>query len=380
MAETFKGPAIVARKPLPENGWVLEDLTLTADIEDNEVVVQMVAGGVCHTDILHGSIPPGYPMAAYPRVLGHEGSGYVRKVGNAVKSVSVGDPVLLSFSSCGSCSMCNSKKWSYCYSFGDLNVGDKPTFTDSGGKPVIGRYFGQSSFASFSVVRESSLVNVRDLISDKKELELSAPLGCGMQTGAAAVINVAKVTEQDVVVVSGMGGVGLSAIMAAAMSKARMIVGVDRVESRLQLAKELGATHTVNSAKLEDGKTLVESIMAVCEGEGPHVFLEATGVPEVIKASIQAVRQGGAVYQIGVAPPDFNLEIPSMYFMVQGKTYRGVMVGDALPKKFVPQMIGWYREGKFPIDRLITHVPAREFQRALKGMHDGSIVKPVLLW
>ena len=134
---------------------------------------------------------------------------------------------------------------------------------------MLGSFFGQSSFGSYSIARESSLVNVKDLVKNKDDLALYAPLGCGIQTGAGTVVNTAKPTEKDIVLITGLGGVGLSAIMGAAVCKPKMVVALDRIESRLELAKELGATHTLNSDKL-GGKTLPEAIKELCGGAGPH--------------------------------------------------------------------------------------------------------------
>ncbi|KAF2156623.1 NAD(P)-binding protein, partial [Myriangium duriaei CBS 260.36] len=339
------------------------------------------SSGICHTDVFIGSAPStaGYPMGNYPKVYGHEGSAIVKHIGSAVKSVKPGDSVLLSYTSCGSCGSCNASQNSYCGSFFDLNFGGHHTFVDADGKPVYGSFFGQSSFASYSVVRESSIVNVTSLVSNEEDLALFAPLGCGIQTGAGTVINAARPTKSDIVLVTGLGGVGLSAIMGAAISGARMIVGVDRVDSRLELAQDLGATHVINSNRLE-GKTLVEAIQELCDGDGPHYIIETTGAPPIITASLDAVRRRGTVIQVGSAPPDFQLPIQPMTFMATGKTYRGAIEGEADPRDFVPKMIGWYREGRFPLDKLVKFMKAEDFQKGLKEMHDGTTIKPVLLW
>ncbi|PNS19351.1 hypothetical protein CAC42_2528 [Sphaceloma murrayae] len=379
MAESFQAQAIVSHGPLPD-GWKIESVTTTPDVKDDEIVVEMVASGICHTDVLFGSLPAGAPMAFYPRVMGHEGSGYVRALGSSVTSVKVGDPVLLSYTYCSSCHACRGKNLSYCEQFVPLNFGGRPTFKNASGEDIPGSFFGQSSFASYSVVRESSVVNVKDVVKDKQELALFAPLGCGIQTGSGTVVNAAAAGKEDVIVVTGLGGVGLSAIMGAKIVGARIIVGVDRVEKRLGLAKELGATHVVDTSKLPEGKTVVDVIRDICDGVGATVAVETTGVPALIKAAVEYTRAKGQVLQVGSAPPDFKLEVECFGYMVSGKSYRGVIEGESNAPEYVPKMIQWYREGRFPLDKIVKFMDAKEFDKGLHEMHTGETIKPVILW
>lgn len=181
----------------------------------------MVASGICHTDALIGGIPDGAaPIAFYPRVLGHEGSAIVREVGEGVTVAKAGDPVLLSFAFCRDCHMCKDGHYSHCPNFTELNFADTCRcfgLKSKGGDKtdVGGAFFGQSSFGSVSIVKESSVVNAKDLIKENKDLQLFAPLGCGIQTGSGTVINAAKAGPNDVICIMGLGGVGLSAIMGA---------------------------------------------------------------------------------------------------------------------------------------------------------------------
>lgn len=189
-----------------------------------ELLVEMVASGICHTDALVGGIPQGAaPIAFYPRVLGHEGSGYVKEVGSGVTVAQPGDPVLLSYAFCNECDICKAGQTSYCNQFSEYNLGGPfNVFSLKSDEPNIGaQFFGQSSFANLSVVRECSVVNAKDLVKDKKELQLFAPLGCGIQTGSGTVINAAKAGHKDVVCILGLGGVGLSAIMGAKIQECR---------------------------------------------------------------------------------------------------------------------------------------------------------------
>lgn len=399
-ADKITSRAIVCHDKLQNGGWKMDTVTLR-EPHDDELVIEMVASGICHTDALVGSIDPS-PISFYPRILGHEGrrstaipcylpkltwklgSGYVRAIGSKVTVASPGDPVLLSFTCCSSCSSCVAKHSSVCYSFNDINFGRNNVFSlasDSDPKYDIGgKFFGQSSFANFTIVDQKSVVNAKRLVRNDDELKLFAPLGCGIQTGSGTVINVAKAGEDDAVAVLGMGGVGLSAIMAAKIRGCRMIIGIDRVSQRLELAKELGATHVVDSSKLPEGKTLVDVVREIADGVGPTVTVDTTGVPALIQMGIEFTRYSGKAIQVGTAPADANLTIPIFPFMVAGKTYTGAVQGDSTPSEYVPQMVEWYRKRMFPIDRLIKLMPADEYERALHEMHSGETVKPVIVW
>ncbi|GAB7347270.1 hypothetical protein MBLNU459_g3360t1 [Dothideomycetes sp. NU459] len=384
--ETYTGKAIVSRDTLANKGWKMEDVTTRA-IKDDELVVEMVASGICHTDVLWGSIPDGAaPTIFYPRVLGHEGSGYVKAVGSKVTVAKPGDPVILSFDSCNSCATCKAGTPSLCYSFVDLNFGPNKSFAagaadaSSSSPEIDGRFFGQSSFARYSVVSETSVVNATELIRSKEELELFAPLGCGIQTGSGTVLNVANAQPSDVVAIQGLGGVGLSAIMAARIAGCRTIIGIDRVECRLAAAKEFGATHVVDTSKLPEGKTVVQVVQEISDGVGPTVTIDTTGVPALIKSAVETTRFGGKIIQVGSAPADFNLEVPVFTFMVAGKAFIGAIEGNSVPREFLPKLIQWYREGKFPFDKMVKLMPAADFEKGLHEMHSGETIKPVLTW
>ena len=186
--------------------------------EKGELLVDMVASGICHTDALIGGIPGGAaPIAFYPRVLGHEGSAIVREVGEGVTVAKAGDPVLLSYAFCDKCQLCKDGHHSHCPDFTELNFGDVCRCfglkSKGGDTDIGGAFFGQSSFSSVSIVKECSVVNAKDLIKEKKDLQMFAPLGCGIQTGSGTVINAAKAGPNDVIVIMGLGGVGLAAVM-----------------------------------------------------------------------------------------------------------------------------------------------------------------------
>ena len=199
----------------PGDNWEVQDISVPTDLKDGEVLVQMVASGICHTDLLTTSYPAGSPGIQYPRIAGHEGSGIVKKVGpNVTKDLKEGDPVLLSFDSCGKCESCDRGHPAYCASFIPINIlGSNDVFKSKDGKGIAGKHFGQSSFASLSVVNQASVLSAKDLVQGQDDLKMFAPLGCGIQTGAGAILNIAQPGKQDRVMVMGLGGVGLSTIM-----------------------------------------------------------------------------------------------------------------------------------------------------------------------
>ncbi|KAL1297704.1 hypothetical protein AAFC00_006252 [Neodothiora populina] len=381
------GKAIVARDTLPNGGWKMETVT-TRPIKSNELLVEMVASGICHTDVVFGSMPANPPMAYYPRILGHEGSGYVKAVGDKVTVAKPGDAVLLSFDHCKTCATCQNDTPSLCYEFNERNFGESPCFTSEtvdgndtqAESEMSGRFFGQSSFAKYSVVSDHSVVNATNIIKSKEELQLFSPLGCGIQTGSGTVINVAKAQPKDVIAIQGLGGVGLAAIMAAKIAGCRKIIGIDMVESRLQAAKEFGATDVVDTSKLPAGKTIIDVMRELGDGVGPSITIETTGVPFLIKNAVEQTRMGGRIVQVGTAPPDFALELPVFNFMVGGKILMGAVEGNSKPDQYIPQMIQWWREGKFPFDKLCKLMPADDFLQGLAEMKTGETVKPILTW
>lgn len=310
------------------------------------------------------------------------GSGYVRAIGRGVTVAKVGDPVLLSYSYCNDCRACKDNKFSHCTNFAALNFGGPtPVFFSEGKEKadLSGSFFGQSSFASYSIVRACSVVNAKDLVKNDKELALFAPLGCGIQTGCGSTISAAQAQPKDTVVVLGLGGVGLSSLMGANIIGCSKIIGVDRVASRLELARELGATDVIDTSKLGD-KSLADALRSATGGYGPTITIETTGVPALVEAAIEAAANMGKVVQVGSTPPDFNLSINVFPFMLRGVQYIGAIEGQVFPPDFVPKMVQWYREGKLPIDKMSKTMAAKDFGKALHEMHDGSTIKPILVW
>ncbi|KAL4953878.1 chaperonin 10-like protein [Aspergillus filifer] len=382
--------AIVAREPrFTALSWALEDVTVSSEPGDNEVLIEMLASGVCHTDIVLSAVPRGQFGITYPKIMGHEGSGYARKIGTNVRGIEIGDPVLLSFSSCGKCEQCEERHPSYCDTFavenyvgrkGHVTSASSSTSTDTGAKAseaISSRFFGQSSFSRYSIVDSSCILNAKDLIKNEEELKLFAPLGCGFQTGMGAIENVARPESGSVVVVLGLGSVGLAALMTASLRPLKALIGVDRLSSRLELARSLGATHTLDTSPV--GFNLHKAITELFP-TGVATVIDTTGTPAVIEDGLKSLRQRGKLVLIGVPPTQYELGVNAIQHINTGRAVVGCIEGDCVPAEAITKLIKWYREGRFPIDKLITYFEAHEFKDALGGLDDGSVVKAVLNW
>ena len=331
-----------------------------------EMRVRLVATGICHTD-LHEH--PGR-HSPQPIVLGHEGAGVVEKVGEGVRGFAVGDHVILSGSSCGQCPSCLANRPTYCdlampLCFGGKRL-DGSTALDRGA--VHSHFFGQSSFASHAIVPERTAIKMdKDL-----PLEKLGPLGCGVVTGAGGVIEALKVGFGDTMAVFGTGGVGLSAIMAARLVGAKRIVAVDVVPERLELARELGATDTILAS--EDG--IAEKVRAVT-GRGVDFTFNTTTVPAVHSWALDSLAMNGTAGFVAAPRGEWA---PQMFAMLAGgRQLRGILGGDAHPGLFIPRLVEFWRQGRFPFDRLLTFYPFAEIARAFEDAHSGKAIKPVLL-
>ncbi|KAL2826292.1 chaperonin 10-like protein [Aspergillus cavernicola] len=306
--------AIIARDPKDPDtvNWSLEVVDVHPPA-DGEILVEIRATGICHTDLVLSSVPEGTFGVAYPKVVGHEGAGVVRALGHNVESdVRLGDPVLLSYYSCGECRQCQRLHPAYCDAFPKENYtgrqGRMRIKGSSGrGEDVWSRFFGQSSFARHSVVSQTSIVNVRDLLRGEDELKLFAPLGCGFQTGMGAILNYAAVGRDDAVMILGLGAVGMGALMTAKIQHCRTIIVVDRVEARLELASDLGATHTINSACPDFG-TLTDAVFEISPG-GVSAVIDTTGAPALIEEAFQCIEKRGKLILIGVPPLGYEFTV-----------------------------------------------------------------------
>lgn len=315
----------------------------------------------------------------YPKIVGHEGAGYVEKVGPLVTSAKPGDPVLLSFSHCGACDFCKTGRPAYCIHYADNVAGPTDVFEDVAG-PEQGQFFGQSSFSSLSIVKEASIINVKGLVKDDEDLKLFAPLSCGIQTGAGAVTILGQAGPTDIVVVTGLSCVGLTSIMAAKVAGCKMIIGVDKLASRLDLATSLGATHVLNTTSLHKDTDLTSSILALANHDPVSIVIETTTNPAIMTAGIKCLGRCGKYVQVGVPPADWDVAIHMTDFFANSNMLLSCKMGDAVPRDYIPEMIRWYREGVFPIEKLVTMMPVRDFARAQVGVETGNIIKPVLVW
>ncbi|MEV5438394.1 NAD(P)-dependent alcohol dehydrogenase [Streptomyces sp. NPDC052682] len=337
----------------------------------HEALVRMVATGLCHTDlgVASGGLP--FPL---PGVLGHEGAGVVEAVGSAVTGVAPGDHVLLSFTSCGGCRNCRGGHPAYCATWLPLNLiggrradGTSPISRD--GEPLGGHFFGQSSFAERAIADERSLVKVDPDVP----LESIAPLGCGVQTGVGAVWNVLKPVTGSTVVVLGAGAVGLSAVMAAALTPATTIVAVDRVAERLALARDVGATHTVDTSATD----LAQALAAITGGQGADGVVETTGNVGVLRQGVDALAARGTLVVVG-APP-FGTEVSlDVNGLLGGKRIVGLTLGDSETQTMIPSLVRLVKEGRLPLHRLISTYPFGDIDRAVRDMSTGKTIKPVL--
>lgn len=346
-----------------------------ADPGAGEVLVRIVAAGMCHTDLLSRELPPEF--FAGPQVYGHEGAGIVEAVGDGVTAVGVGDQVVLSFNSCGDCPACARQRLPYCFNFQWYNMsGGRPdgssAFTDADGNRVGSHFFGQSSFANHTVVAEKSVVKIGSADNPVANLAIYGPLGCGIQTGAGAVMNTLGVESGSSLVVSGAGALGLSAIMAAKVAGAAQIIAIDRHRNRLDLAEHFGATHTISGSPEE----ITGGILATT-GTGADYAFDTTGNASVVRAVHAALNPIGTIALAGVGFGDLSVDFLSM---ISGRTITGVMEGDSYPQRFIPELVALHAEGRFPFDELITNFPIAEINDAEAASADGSVIKPVLVF
>ncbi|MBI5440308.1 MAG: NAD(P)-dependent alcohol dehydrogenase [Deltaproteobacteria bacterium] len=326
---------------------------------DDEALVRLVASGVCRTDIDFCDEWYEGPDAL---VLGHEGAGIVERIGRRVKGVRPGDPVVLSYQSCGHCGPCRRSRPTECERFWEANFGfqrlDGTNALERSG--VRGHFFGQSSFATHALATERNLVKV----SADLPLELLAPLGCGLQTGAGTVMNSLAVAKDASLAVFGTGAVGLAAVMAGRIVGACPIIGVDVIPTRLALGLELGATHAIDNRR-ED----VAGRIAEITGGGVDFVVETTGSPEMHRLAVEVLHPGGTVALLtGEEGTDFP----------EGRRTLGIREADAVPQRFIPELIELYRAGEFPFDRLVKFYDFGDINRAMADAKRGDTVKPVL--
>ena len=326
-----------------------------------QIRVRLHACGICHTDMVmrDGALPIPFPV-----ILGHEGAGVVDAVGPGVDGVAPGDHVLLSFHSCGACSACHDHQPGYCAEFVPRNfLGVKQPGQGAiwrGDERIGSNIFGQSSFATHALAHSDNVVRIdRDL-----PLDILAPLGCGVQTGAGTVLETLQVQPGQSIAILGAGAVGLSALMAAVIAGAGRIAVIDRHASRLALARELGASETVDD-------------LAALDGQFDHIA-DTTGVPALLGLAVDRLAQRGTLALVGAYPPDgFTIDPSSI--MSMGRRIVGVVEGGIDPQLFIPRLITYYREGRLPLEKLIKRYAFADLEAAFAASESGAVIKPVVL-
>jgi aryl-alcohol dehydrogenase len=336
-----------------------------------EVLVRMIATGICHTDI---SVINGTFQAPLPIILGHEGAAIVEALGPGVTTLRVGDHVVITpLTHCGNCRFCLQGEPFYCNGLPDTSFeGTMPDgtsrFTYKGKK--ISHLFCQSSFAEHSVVWAKSCVKV----PKDAPLEKLGPLACGVSTGAGAVLNIAKVRAGDTVAIFGCGGVGLAAVMAAKLAGALQIIAVDVLDQRLEIARKLGATDTIQAKKGDP----VKKIQKLTDGGVDYAF-ECIGRQDTILSSIDCIRMGGTAVITGGVPDGTEVTLNGADLLT--KNIRGNLAGASIPELFIPMLIKYWQRGDFPFDRLTSKTyTLNEINQAIFDMIKGKVIKPIILF
>ena len=354
-----------------DHPFTIEPVEL-ADLAPDEILVRVVACGICHTDLAVRDAQLPVPL---PVVLGHEGAGIVEAVGSGVTDAKPGDRVVMSFNSCGHCPSCDVEAPTYCYNFFPHNWSGRradgtPTMHHAG-EPMAANFFGQSAFATFAIAHQRNTI-VLPARFNHIPLDMIAPIGCGLMTGAGAVLNAMKVRPGLPIAVFGTGTVGLAAIMAAKIAGANPIIAVDMNDQRLALARELGATHAFNARDDAPGK--IRDL--VPQGLG-YVF-DTTGINKVIEDAWSLLAPKGICGIVGASDPADNLTFKEAAFMGGGRTVMGILGGDSNGAPFLIELLDHHVAGRFPFDRLIGHFPFDQINEAIEASEAGHVVKPVL--
>ena len=348
--------------------FALEELELEGPRAD-EVLVRIVATGLCHTDIhLKGFLP----AEMFPNVFGHEGAGVVEEVGADVAGIAVGDHVVLSFRSCRSCPSCAPGMVGYCEQSLLLNyMGmrmDGSTTYSRDGAPVFGSFFGQSSLSAHALAYADNCV----VVDKSVDLTKVAPYGCGFQTGAGTVLNVLEPGPADSLVVYGVGAVGLAALAAARHLGTGTLVAVDPLASRREAAERYGAIGVDPTTE-----TVVDRVRELTGG-GATYGIDTTAISEVVKQAQQSLRARGTLVALGLGAEEYAID--AIDLLQSGKVIRSSVEGDSDPQEMVPRLIQLNADGEFDVDDLVTTYPFTEINAAVADVLAGKVVKPVLVW
>ncbi|GAB5352663.1 NAD(P)-dependent alcohol dehydrogenase [Qipengyuania sp. 483] len=340
-----------------------------ADPGPHEVLIKLIATGVCHTDL---SVQAGNLPTNYPVVLGHEGAGTILKVGDHVNGLAEGDNVVLSYGSCGRCRPCQEGDPAYCNDFEALNFMNKRQGEDA---PVFddgpnAAFFQQSSFATHSIAHERNVVKIESDV----DISLLGPLGCGIQTGAGAVMRTAQPPAGSNLLVSGVGSVGMAAVMGAKVAGCGTIIAVDTNDDRLELAKEFGATHTITAG---EGINVAEEVRGIIEA-GMDYSIECSGNDKAARAALESLAKRGTLVVVGAPPSGTEYAFDANDQILSGRKIVGCVEGDAKVKQFIPELVRLYQRGLFPFDKLVKRYPFNKINEAVQDLHDGKVFKPIL--
>ena len=331
----------------------------------HDVVVRIQACGVCHTDLTYrdGGINDEFPF-----LLGHEAAGVVESAGNAVTHVEVGDFVVLNWRAvCGRCRACRRGRPWYC--FDTFNASRPMTLTDG---TELTPALGIGAFADKTLVHEGQCTKV-DPNADPAVVGL---LGCGVMAGLGAVVNTGNVSRGDSVAVIGCGGVGNAAIAGARLAGASPIIAIDRDPKKLQMATELGATHTIDASKVD----VVKAVQELTDGFGADVVVDAVGRPETWKQAFHARDLAGTVVLVGVPTPDMTLEMPLIDFFSRGGSLKSSWYGDCLPERDFPALVDLYQQGRLPLEKFVSErIKLEQVEDAFATMHRGEVLRSVVV-
>ncbi|MDD4867402.1 MAG: S-(hydroxymethyl)mycothiol dehydrogenase [Mycobacterium sp.] len=364
MTQTVRG--VISR----EKGKPVELVDVVVpDPGPGEAVVDIIACGVCHTDLTYreGGINDEYPF-----LLGHEAAGTVEAVGSGVTAVQPGDFVILNWRAvCGQCRACKRGRPQLC--FNTFNAEQKMTLTDG---TELTPALGIGAFADKTLVHAGQCTKV-DSAADPAAAGL---LGCGVMAGIGAAINTAGLTRDDTVAVIGCGGVGDAAIAGAALVGARRIIAVDTDDAKLDWARKFGATHTVNARQAAAGEGLVKAIRDLTDGFGANVVIDAVGRPETWKQAFYARDLAGTVVLVGVPTPDMRLDMPLVDFFSHGGSLKSSWYGDCLPERDFPTLIELYLQGRLPLEQFVSErIGLNDVEEAFHKMHEGKVLRSVVM-
>jgi len=350
--------------------WTIETLEV-AEPGPQEVLVRVVASGICQTDV-HAR--DGFFPIPCPAVYGHEGAGVIERVGRAVTTLKPGDHVLMANPSCGACPECLAGFETYCSKAPILKHSGYRADGQSlrfrrGEEPIYGSFFQQSSLASCTIAMARNTIRV----PDEAPLDILAVFPCGVNTGAGAVMNVLKPNPGDSYVAFGTGTVGCAGLLAAKLVGCDPIIAVDVFDECLALAHSLGATHTINAK----APTLVDEVRRLAGGRGAQFCLEAAGVPEAFRAAVEVLAPRGTACLVGSARAGVDVHL-EMRALQQGRIVRGYVQGESDVQTFLPRLIELYRADTLPIDRLVRHYPHAAINDAVADMLAGTTIKAVL--